>query len=189
VLVAASHDPRPPSAGRARAAEATGPTQALEAYSLEFDYLCRSLARLGVRDADIEDLAHEVFLVLSRKWEDYDPSRPLRPYLFGIVFRVASQHRRRHLREIPSELPDVPDTQAQPDQVFSDTEARKLVLSALERIPLTRRAVFVMHDLDETPMRAIAKTLHIPLFTAYSRLRKARQEFERVVKAIQKGSS
>jgi RNA polymerase sigma-70 factor (ECF subfamily) len=143
---------------------------------------------LGVRDPDVEDLAHEVFLILSRKWQDYDPSRPLRPYLFGIVFRVAAQHRRRRQREIPSELPDVVDTRAQPDQILSTAEARAFVLAALEHIPLVRRAVFVMHELDETPMRVIAKTLHIPLFTAYSRLRKARQEFERAVTVLGRGA-
>ena len=164
------------------------PDHALEAYTLEFDYLCRSLQRLGIRQPDIEDLAHEVFLVLSRKWPDYDPSRPLRPYLFGIAFRIASHHRRRQLREVPCEVPEIADTQTQPDQALSAVEARALVLDALERVPFGRRAVFVMHDLDETPMRDIAKTLHIPLFTAYSRLRKARQEFERAVIAIQKGS-
>jgi RNA polymerase sigma-70 factor (ECF subfamily) len=127
-------------------------------------------------------------LVLSRKWNDYDPSRPLRPYLFGIAFRIASQHRRRQLREVPCDVPDVADPQALPDQALSAAEARALVLSALERVPLARRAVFVMHDLDETPMRDIAKSLHIPLFTAYSRLRKARQEFERAVTVLEKGS-
>jgi hypothetical protein len=40
-----------------------------------------------------------------------------------------------------------------PDQMLSAAEARALVLHALERIALPPRAVFVMHDLDETPMR------------------------------------
>jgi len=45
--------------------------------------------------------------------------------------------------------------------------------------------VLVMHDLDDTAMRDIASTLSIPLFTAYSRLRKARKEFERAVRRTQ----
>lgn len=186
VVVPASRDRETPRT--ARADRRSSPLDhALEAYCLEFDYLCRSLQRLGVLPSDIEDLAHEVFLVLSRKWRDYDPSRPLRPYLFGIAFRIASQHRRRQLREVPCDVPEIADPGAQPDQALSAVEARSLVLSALERIPLARRAVFVMHDLDETPMREIAKSLQIPLFTAYSRLRKARQEFERAVVSLQKG--
>ena len=186
--VPASQDRRNPPSARADRGSSP-PDHALEAYILEFDYLCRTLQRLGIREPDIEDLAHEVFLVLSRKWRDYDPSRPLRPYLFGIAFRIASQHRRRQLREVPCDMPEIADPQAtQPDQAVSVVQARALALNALERIPLARRAVFMMHELDETPMRDIAKSLHIPLFTAYSRLRKARQEFELAVAVLQKGS-
>jgi RNA polymerase sigma-70 factor (ECF subfamily) len=43
--------------------------------------------------------------------------------------------------------------------------------------------VFVMHELDEVPVPEIAKTLGVPLNTAYSRLRLARAD---VVVAIQR---
>jgi DNA-directed RNA polymerase specialized sigma24 family protein len=46
-----------------------------------------------------------------------------------------------------------------------------------------------MHDIDEVPMREIVKQLSLPLFTGYSRLRKARREFEAAVKEIRKGTS
>lgn len=189
VLVRVSPDSDTPAVASAERDDIVGlPEDALQAYCLEFDYIYRSLQRLGVRAADVEDLAHEIFLVLSRRWRDYDPSRPLRPYLFGIAFRVAARHRRRQAREIPGEVPDIADAAADPDQILSVAEARSLVLHALERVALPRRAVFVMHDLDETPMRVVADTLRIPLFTAYSRLRKARKEFERAVTLLKRGS-
>ena len=166
----------------------TGPPGALEAFCLEFDYLSRSFQRLGVRESDVEDLAHEAYLVLSRKWPHYDPSRPLRPYLFGIALRISAVYRRQQAREVPGDIPDVADTRAQPDQALASAQARAVVLKALESIALPRRAVFVMHDLDETPMRVTAKMLNLPLFTAYSRLRKARQEFERAIALLEKGS-
>lgn len=171
-----------------RSGESSPPLDAFEAFHREFDYLFRSMQRLGIHESDVEDLVHEVFLVLGRKWQNYDPRRPLRPYLFGIAFRVASRHRRRRAREVLGEIPEMADTRAAPDQVLSAAEARSLVLHALEHIALPRRAVFVMHDLDETPMRVIADTLRIPLFTAYSRLRKARREFERAVNVLQEDS-
>jgi RNA polymerase sigma-70 factor (ECF subfamily) len=62
-----------------------------------------------------------------------------------------------------------------------------MVLRALGRVPLARRAVLVMHDIDEVPMREIAEALSLPIFTGYSRLRKARREFEAAVQALQKG--
>jgi RNA polymerase sigma-70 factor (ECF subfamily) len=139
---------------------------------------------LGVRAEDIEDDLQDVFLVLHRKWEEYDPSRPLRPYLFGIAFRVVAGRRRRYRREVPGSPDDHAGTSAAPDHALDAASTRKLVLDALLEVPLPRRAVLVMHDIDEIPMREIAKALSIPLFTGYSRLRKARVEFEAAVRAL-----
>jgi len=160
----------------------------LGAFQLEFDYIVRSLRRLGVHRDDIEDMVHEVFLALYGTWHKYDPSRPLRPYLFGIAFRVAASHHRKTWRELPCALSDIDDSAPRPDQVLQTKQARALVLIALERIPLPRRAVFVMHDIDEVSMRDIASALSIPLFTAYSRLRKARKEFAAAVASLSKAS-
>ena len=80
---------------------------------------------------------------------------------------------------------EIEDLASSPDEALAEHQTRALVLSALERLPLPRRAVFVMHDLDEVDMRTIAGTLSIPLFTAYSRLRKARKEFEAAVRMLQ----
>src|SRR3954467_8344046 len=79
--------------------ELTPDLACLSAFQGELDYIFRTLRRLGVAFAEIEDLAHEVFLVLHRKWAEYDPSRPLRPYIFGITFRVAAAHQRKRGRE------------------------------------------------------------------------------------------
>jgi len=178
----------PPLAFSAAPANATEPRSCLAGFQGEFDYLCRTLRRLGVRPEDIEDELHEVFLVLSRKWDEYDPSRPLRPYLFGIAFRVAAARRRRRQRELPSVLDDLESGAPGPDQALEAAYARELVLRALARIPLARRGVFVMHDIDEIPMREIADALSLPIFTGYSRLRKARREFEAAVRALRKGT-
>ena len=161
----------------------------LVAFQLEVDYIERSLRRLGVRRDDVEDMAHEVFLALYGAWHKYDPSRPLRPYLFGIAFRVAAAHHRKARRELPCALSDIIDDSApRPDEALQAKQARALVLIALERIPLPGRAVFVMHDIDEVGMREIAFTLSIPLFTAYSRLRRARKEFAAAVASLSRAS-
>ena len=169
------------------AAIVTEERSCFDAFQSEFDYLCRTLRRLGVRSEDIEDEAHEVFLVLSRRWPDYDPSRPLRPYLFGIAFRVVAARRRKQQRELPQTLDETAGHAPGPDEALEAAHARALVLAALSRVPLPRRAVLVMHDIDEVAMRDIANALSLPLFTGYSRLRKARREFEAAVRALQKG--
>jgi len=160
----------------------------LQAYQREFDYLVRSLRRLGVPRSELEDVVHEVFLVLYRRWGDYDPSRAIRPWLFGIAFRVASSQRRRHSREVPHAAIEAEDLAPRPDQAVAAEQTRQLVLKAIEEIPMERRAVLVMHDLDNVSMREIAALLSIPLFTAYSRLRKARKEFETAAQRLQNGA-
>jgi RNA polymerase sigma-70 factor (ECF subfamily) len=124
---------------------------------------------------------------MHRRWQDYDRVRPLRPWLFGIAFRVASAHRRKHTREVMTGSVDVEGSELRPDDAAAAGETRYLLLQALARVPLERRAVLVMHDVDEVAMREIAGQLGIPLFTAYSRLRKARKELDTALTRL-KGS-
>lgn len=156
----------------------------LEAFQRELDYVYRALRRLGTPPSEVDDLAQEVFLVLRQTWAEYDPTRPLRPYLFGLAFRIASAHQRKRRRELAFGLVEPHDSSPGPDEALQTKQARKLVLAALEKIPLPRRAALVMYDLDDVPMNEVAAALGIPLFTAYSRLRKARRELEVAIRRL-----
>jgi RNA polymerase sigma-70 factor, ECF subfamily len=158
----------------------------LGAFQKELDYIYRTLRRLGTAAAEVDDLAQEVFLALRRCWSEYDPGRPLRPYLFGIAFRIASAYERKRRREVAFGVVEVGDAGPGPDDTLQSKQARALVLAALERIPLPRRAVLVMHDIDDIPVSAVASVLDIPLFTVYSRLRKARRELEAAIRRLLK---
>ena len=172
------------AAGNVEPAEAE---DCLHAYQRELDYLIGSLRRIGVPPRDLEDVLHEVFLVMLRRWNDYERERPLRPWLFGIAFRVAAGQRRRGSRELSGDVADVEYPGQAPDEALEMTEARQLLLTALAAVPLERRAVLVMHEVDEVPMRDVAEQLEIPLFTAYSRLRKARKELDTALVRLNKG--
>ena len=158
----------------------------LDAFQRELDYVYRTLRRLGTAPSEVDDLAQEVFLALRRSWNDYDPERPLRPYLFGIAFRIASAYERKRRREVAFGVVEVGDAGPGPDDAVQSKQARALVLAALERIPLPRRAVLVMHDIDDVPVGQVAAVLDIPMFTVYSRLRKARRELEAAVRRMLK---
>jgi RNA polymerase sigma-70 factor (ECF subfamily) len=156
----------------------------LDTFQRELNYVYRTLRRMGAWPSEIEDLAQEVFLALRGSWTNYDPNRPIRPYLFGIAFRIASAHQRKRNREVAFGIVDPDDAAPWPDEALHSKQARAMVLVALERIPLRRRAVLLMHDLDEIPVADVAAVLGIPLFTAYSRLRKARRELEVAVRQM-----
>jgi RNA polymerase sigma-70 factor (ECF subfamily) len=169
--------------------EATPDQACLEAFQSELDYIHRTLRRLGVSLSEVEDLAQDVFLALRHSWPHYDSNRPLRPYLFGIAFRIVSAHQRKRRREVAFGIVEMDDTRPGPDDILQSKQARTLVLAALERIPLPRRAMLVMRDLDEISVEDAASVLGIPRFTAYSRLRKARREFEAAVRRMMKEES
>lgn len=158
----------------------------LEAYDRELEYLFETLQRLGAAPREIEDLAQEVFVVLHRNWSILDKTRPLRPYIFGVAFRIVCAHRRRRAREIPYAGLDAEDDARNPEGMLQSKESVTLLTAALERVPLKRRAVLIMHDLDGVPIADAATRLSITRFGAYARLRKARQELATAVRRLLK---
>lgn len=166
----------------------TPPRPAFRAvFEAEFSYVFNTLRRLGVRESDLEDVTHDAFITVHRLLPEFDPSRPLRPWLFGLAFRVASDYRRlaRNTREIPQEPPHEPIDSALPaDEQIASAQARQLVIEALDEVELNRRAVLVLHDIDGQAMPPIAEALGISVNTAYSRLRLAREELRA---AVQRG--
>jgi RNA polymerase sigma-70 factor (ECF subfamily) len=156
-----------------------------QAFTENFDYIARTLRRLGVREGNIEDLAQDVFLVMCRLWSRYRPDLPLRPWLAGIAFNVGRKHLSRIWRETPEAEIEPEDQRLMPDEDLEARRARGLVLRALEAMHPRDRAILSMCEIDELPVRDAAHLLSIPRFTAYSRLRRARQRFAEVVTELQ----
>jgi RNA polymerase sigma-70 factor (ECF subfamily) len=171
-------DPRAGPKFITRKVPADRPLDLTEIYRAELAYVWKTLRRLGAPPSDLEDLAHDVFVVVHRHLGDYDPARPLRPWLFGIAVRVLADFRRLHRnqREIAGERIEPVDAAPTAHERMESQEARELLMKALDTLDLEQRAVFVMHDLDEAPVPEIALALAIPLNTAYSRLRLARAD-------------
>jgi RNA polymerase sigma-70 factor (ECF subfamily) len=156
-------------------------------YESEVHYVANSLRRLGARPSDLDDLTQEVFVRALQYIERFDPHRAIRPWLFGIAFRVVSEARREHwvVREVRTHGLDEPsDPAVTPEQATEVQESRALVLRALDGLTPERRAVFVMYELDDHSMSEVADALGIPLFTAYSRLRVGRTQFARIVRRL-----
>jgi RNA polymerase sigma-70 factor (ECF subfamily) len=153
-------------------------------FDAHLPYVWKTLRRLGVRQADLADVAHDVFVVVVRRLSDFDATRPIKPWLFGIAYRVASDHRR--LRRNTHELPmahafDAQDPAMPADEQLASAADQRLVRGALAQLEDERRAVFVLFELDAVPIPEVAEALGIPLNTAYSRLRLARADFRDAV--------
>ena len=153
-------------------------------FEAELRYVWTSLGRLGVDDRDRHDLASEVFFRVHRRMRDLDPSRPVRPWLFAFVVRVAAEHRRRG-RTRHETLGAVDDAGARAVETRCDrADERQIVRLALEELDLDKRAVFVMHFLDGFTIPEVSRALEIPLGTAYTRLRAGREVFTAAVRRL-----
>ena len=157
-------------------------------YEAEVAFVWRSLRRLGVQEADLEDVTHDLFIAVQRKLPELDQTRPVRPWLFGFAYRLASDYRRsgRARREVLAEVSEVLDPMPSADEQLSTRQAHALIVEALDALALPARAVFVMHDLDGCSMPEIAEALGEGLNTLYSRLRLARARFTEAVRRLQK---
>jgi RNA polymerase sigma-70 factor (ECF subfamily) len=155
-------------------------------YDAHVDFVWRNLRRLGVAEADTEDRTQEVFVVAHRRFAEFvDRGHGPRAWLFQIVLRVASDARRHHRRH-----PEVPDggvsldrasVEPQQTEAIARREALSRLDAALASIDLGRRAVLVLHEIEEMTAREIAQVLSIPLNTVYSRLRVGRIELEQAL--------
>jgi len=156
-------------------------------YDREFNYVWHSLRRFGVWDRDLEDAAHDAFVVIHRKLHTYDQDRPLKPWLVGIAFRIASDFRRRaqHRHEIVSDEIEAVDTAGDALQQIDARERRGLVRQALDTLDEDKRAVMVLHEIEGHTIVAVSEMLEVPLNTCYSRLRLARERFTSAVKRLQ----
>jgi len=152
-------------------------------------YVWRVLRRLGVPEADVPDVAQEVFMVLRRKLDRVQGPSALRPFIYGIAVREASDHRRsarvrreRLADETPDHVIDPPQ-----EQDLERARARALLDWALGRLDEDKRAVFVLYELEELEMREVASAVGCPRQTAYSRLHAARRSVTTAFERAERG--
>jgi RNA polymerase sigma-70 factor (ECF subfamily) len=159
-----------------------------EAFEQHFAMVWRSLRRLGVNQAALDDAVQDVFLVLHRRWSDFEHQSSLRTWIYGILLRVASDHTRRARRERARWSPEVPELESSsesPDRIYQQREAARLLQFALGQLDSKEREMLVLVDLEERSAVEAADALGIKLNTAYSRLRRARQSFEKALRSAQ----
>ena len=157
-------------------------------YDAHFEFVWRNLRRLGISETEADDKTQEVFVVAYRRFDDFaDRGFGPRAWLFQIALRIASdarRHRRRH--------PEEPDGGAALELHSVDAPqtaelGRKEALSRLDRalasLDVARRAVLVLHEIEEMTAPEIARALDVPLNTVYSRLRVAREELARALRS------
>lgn len=159
-----------------------------EVYRENVGFVWRSVRGLGVKAGSVDDVAQEVFLVVNRRLADFEGRSSLRAWLSGIVLNVVRHHRRSIQRKSPHELaPAEVDPQElaarspTPYEAAVHAEETRLLERILDELDDEKREVLVLAELEEMSVPEIAAALEINVNTAYSRLRLAREAFERAL--------
>jgi RNA polymerase sigma-70 factor (ECF subfamily) len=150
-------------------------------YDAYFPFIWRSVLRLGVPAAHLDDVVQEIFLIVHRKLDGFEGRSTLKTWLYGIALRVARDHRIRLRHSGGAQVLDVEQVPAppgaRPDERAQNAEALRAVIALLDGLDDDQREVFVLAELEELTAPEIAEALGLKLNTVYSRLRLARAAF------------
>ncbi len=170
---------RGPAPQRPEVASGTGPLEAL--YREHHAFVWRCVRRLGLAEAQVDDGVQDVFLVVDRRKDEFEPRGSIRSWLFAIAMRVVQAHRRteqRHRRRVEAFGASL--SWSEPEK----GSAVILLHQLLEGLSEDRRAVFILADLEKMSAPEIADALGVKLNTVYSRLRAARAQVRAAAQTI-----
>jgi RNA polymerase sigma-70 factor (ECF subfamily) len=151
--------------------------------SAHFAFIWRVFRRLGFGPADADDATQQVFMIASTKLHRILPKRE-RAFLYGIALRVRGHARRaqQRRREVLVEDVETPALQAAgPDTQAALAQAWRLLDELLAELPDKLRRALVLAEIEGLEVTEIASLENIPVGTAASRLRLARERFRAVL--------
>jgi RNA polymerase sigma-70 factor (ECF subfamily) len=158
------------------------------AFDAHYDFVWRSLVRLGTPAAVADDLAQEVFVVLARRLGSVAAGAEKR-FLFGVAMQFARNELRARRRRGVTESDGIDlleDPSPGPESVLEQRRARELLAAVLDAMADELRVVLVLAELEEMTMAEIATLLDLAPGTVASRLRRAREDFEHRVARLRR---
>jgi len=134
---------------------------------------CRAL---GCGSADPEDVACIVFQRLFQKLKNLRDPKTFSAYLYGIILRVTSEHRRSTWGRRWAGSPERPLQSGAPSPA-QQVASRRDVKSVLEALPERYQVVLVLCDGEGLTREEAAEAVGIAVNTVKSRLNRAREAF------------
>jgi RNA polymerase sigma factor (sigma-70 family) len=158
-----------------------------EVFAADFASLHGFIARrVGRSTAD--DLTAETFAIAFRRWEDVDPSRPVRPWLFGIASNLLCHHWRKERRMLRAYArtgldPLLAEEGASLDRLDAQN-LRPVLAAALAELRHEEREVLLLRAWAQLSDTEIAESLSLPVGTVKSRLSRAREHLRNRLRPI-----
>ena len=145
----------------------------------------RWVIRLGGPRLDVEDVAHEVFVVAFRVGRRFRGDSRVRTWLYGVTRGVVANARRKAAfrRFVGLDRATEPRAPQGGEELARRLEARRRVQWALEQLSASQREVIVLVDLEGWAATEVSGLLGIPQGTVHSRLHAARKALRLALEA------
>jgi RNA polymerase sigma-70 factor (ECF subfamily) len=148
-------------------------------YRESFDFVWRILRGMLVPEAQLEDAAQEVFVVVLRRLPDFDGQAAIRTWLYEIAVNVARNQRRSVRRKGGGEQlgEDLAHDGPGPGEIVESRRALSLVMSVLATLDEDQRIIVYLTEIEELSAPQIAELLGANVNTVSARLRRGREAF------------
>lgn len=158
----------------------TDPNQAIrQLMAAHGGLVYKVLLRKGLKPEDIQDVMQDVWVIFSKKWHTFDPSRgTLTSWLSTVTSNKALDYIRRNARyqaaidaagahqmRTEQQRPTTADT------TLEDQDTHRLITHVLTRIPESQQRALELHYYQGLTHSEIADHMGTPISTTKQRLR------------------
>lgn len=175
--------PAHPNADPGRGVITSKPPTFQAVYREYFNFVWSSVRRLGVGPESLDDLVQEVFIVIHGRLDTLERPEALRSWIYSVVRRTVSTHHRAKRSRAATGVATGVETEAisngpSPLEQTETNAELQVLRNLLAELDEPKREMFALVELEELSVPEVAELLGVPLNTAYSRLRAARQAFD-----------
>jgi len=177
-----------PATGTVLVERSSGQRRLEQMFRDHYLLIWRTLRRLGLTDDGAADGTQQAFLIAAERLAEIREGSE-RAFLFGTAIRLArSSHRRNHRCQLEADMDTRIDAQRPAEEATNHRSAVELLDRVLSRMDEDLVTVFVLFELEGLSTPEIAELIQIPIGTAASRLRRARQAFRAAAQRLERGS-
>lgn len=147
----------------------------------------RVVYRLLRIQEDVDDAVQQTFIEVFKSLPGYEGKSKFTTWLYRIAVNVSIQHLRKRRNDIYTDFdPEILPSESIKDNLenLEGLELHKQIETALDTLPVKKRIVVILHDIEERTMEEIAAILNIPLGTVKSRLFHGRDEMRKKLQKI-----
>lgn len=159
-------------------------------FERHFESVARFFRNKLPADAHHEDLIQQTFLGCVEARDRFRGDASFRSFLFAIAHNQLSKHWRARSRDrLDLQSISVHDLDPSPSAVLARDQDQHKLLHALRRIPLDSQVALELHYWESLTAAEIGEVLGVPLGTAKTRLRRAKQLLEAELRALDIGAA